>query len=271
MASLNCADNARPRYQLVTIPLPPIVAMQVARTDIHQAGTDVRPSNFAEQFVTGLRSLTAEVPDASRHEMALALAIHRASEEGRLEVTLSALAAETGIRVIEAIATVGHLAKKRMVRLHPRDQAERMLAPVDWLKATPDEQLQLIGTATVEMTPLLPPLLEGRLDYSPAADDAIVAATVDALDAKTFPHPDVLAESVDLPRHRAHNAVARYLRGALDRGMRLRITVEVTFPELTPDDATDYAERLTAIIAQNDSVRCVDVKLRSVEGIPLTE
>jgi hypothetical protein len=195
----------------------------------------------------------------------LALAIHRATYAGEAEITINDLASATGIPIIDVFKGIALFEKRRLVRIRP-GEGDR-LAPVDWLHSTRDEQLHLMGMSVIEMTPFLPSLLEGRLDYSPAADDADVAAVAEPIEPRDFPHPDELVARINLPHRRAREALARYLRGPLDVGMRLRITVEVTFPDMTHDNASDLRQRLLNVIATNTSVRCEDVKLKEVQGI----
>jgi hypothetical protein len=214
--------------------------------------------------MNGLRPLLEQPIDAERHLHALALAIHRAAVEGHPKITLNDLASSTQLPIEDVFATVGLLERRGLIKVLQRSDGR--LAPVDWLQATRSEQLRLMGMNAVEMTPFLPPLLEGKLEYSPAADDAVVAAVADSIDPQEFPHPDELHARIRLPAYRARAAVARYLRGPRDAGMRLRVTVDVTFPEMTTENSTELAERLIDAIARNTSVRCEDVRLRSLES-----
>jgi hypothetical protein len=61
------------------------------------------------------------------------------------------------------------------------------------------------------------------------------------------------------------------MRGPLDSGMRLRITVDVTFPDMTSDNASDLRQRFVDSIARNVVVRCEDVRLKEVRGVAITE
>jgi hypothetical protein len=48
--------------------------------------------------------------------------------------------------------------------------------------------------------------------------------------------------------------------------MRLRVTVDVTFPEMTPENSTELAARLIDVIARNTAVRCEEVRLKNLES-----
>ena len=199
----------------------------------------------------------------------IALALHRATYAGQTEITLNDLASATGIPILDVCATVGRLETARLVRIVPWRQP--WFAPVDWMKAPLSEQLQILGKTAVEMTAFLPSLLEGQLDYSPAGDEAQVAAIVDTIEPEDFPHPDELVARINLPARRAREALARHMRGPLEAGMRLRITFDVSFPEMTTDNLQALVRRLTDVIAHNTAVRCEDIRFRSSEAIAHTQ
>ncbi len=147
--------------------------------------------------------------------IALALALHRATYSGEADVSLNDLAGRVGLPILDALAVAQLLEKRSFVRILPWT-AER-LAPVDWLASSREKQLQLMGRTIVRMTPFLPSLLEGQLDYSPSADEAEVAAVLHDIAPEKFPHPDELVARIKLPARRAREALARYTRGPARR------------------------------------------------------
>ena len=97
--------------------------------------------------------------------------------------------------------------------------------------------------------------------------EAVVAGVTEDIKPGDFPYSDELVKRIDLPPRRAREAIARYVRGPLNSGMRLRVTFDITFPEITRDDGPELLARLGDAIARNTAARCKDVRYRTSESI----
>lgn len=195
----------------------------------------------------------------SEPSLRVALALFHA-DRADSDTSIGALANATKMSVDAIFSALEPLVDANLVAALP--------LPGNALRGTIDPAV-LRRRIAFEMQPMLPAMLEGHLDYSPADDDERVEATVGF---GLLGHVDiaVVARSLAISEARVREAIARIERRAAETGMRMRVVVELTFPDATLENFSDLITRWTESLSRNDTVRCIDAKLREAVGIDFT-
>jgi len=181
------------------------------------------------------------------------------AERSASDKTAQALASALGLPVAAVLKTLAKMADMHLVeaRGFQGDASELLKNPA-----------AAFAAAVSAMTPLLPAALEGHLEYSPAADDERVRAILDGADDGA-PSEDDVAAAAGIPVVRAREAILRHTRFAGPVGARMRVILEVTFPDLDPNalDARELIERWTRALEASPTAPCRDVKIREMSLI----
>jgi len=124
----------------------------------------------------------------------------------------------------------------------------------------------LSGEQAVEITPLLPSALEGTLDYLPSDDDRRLLAAVDPDTAEPETATEALAVDIGIPFVRLREALGRLELRRGERGVRMRIVLEASFPDVDPqsEDLVATFVRWKQSIEASNAVRCRRIRLRDM-------
>ena len=190
------------------------------------------------------------------------LELLRAERSGS-EKTVRALASATGVPAASLLRTLAKMAAIRLVE--PRGFQGEM----EKLQKDPAGAFL---AAVFGMTPLLPAALEGHLDYSPAADDERVRVILGGAVGER-PSEDDVAAALGILAVRAREAILRCTRFAGPVGARMRVILEVTFPDLDPEalDSMELIEQWTRSLEASPTAPCRDVMIREMSLIGFTD
>jgi hypothetical protein len=199
----------------------------------------------------------------------VALALYNATRAG-VQSTVGDLAAATDMSVDGVLDAVRSLTRADLVKPRGIRGMPGGMLPVDWSSATEADLIAIRARLELTMTSLLPAALEGDLEYSPAADEEIVdqaiSAALENLDPVDYPNPRDIVVTIELPEPRRSEAYDRIAQRVSEVGMRMRMIIEVTFPNMTPGD--ESIDRFVKALPSNSAVECNDVQIIEATSVP---